>query len=188
MFAIFYWFALLQIAKNTHSKHAWKITSFLHQHLKQKNWKFIENDVQNALQNVSPKRGWPFWSAPGAFFAPQCFFNTKKCEQSASKMTPRVQNRSKNDPKGEKWSKKTLQISQKGSQRRPRRPPGLPKQLRIEHLKLPIIDSTNLETGPADCAKRLNIMFWSKSWLYTIFYNQNPDFWALTTFSFSLSN
>ena len=47
VFAIFHWFALLQFARKTHQKQAWKITCFLQQHFMQKNWKIMEDDVQN---------------------------------------------------------------------------------------------------------------------------------------------
>ena len=85
VFAIFHWFALLQIARKTHQKHAWKSHAFYNNILKQKNWNITENDVQNDPQNVTPKPGRPFWSIPGAHLAPQRFFNTKNVNQVLQK-------------------------------------------------------------------------------------------------------
>ena len=108
VFATFYWFALLQTARKTYKKHAWKITCFLHQPFKQTNWKITENDVQNAPQNVRGSPARPSWGAPGAPLAPKRLFDTKKWGHCASKVTARVQNCSKNDPKGSKWKPKGI--------------------------------------------------------------------------------
>ena len=62
----------------------------------------------------------------------------------APKMTPRVHNNAKKPSKSQKKAPKDVQDDRQGSK----------KYWKIKHLKLPIIDSTNLETGPADCAKR----------------------------------
>ena len=73
------------------------------------NWKITENDLQNGPQNVTPKRGWALWGAPGAPLAPQPVFLPSSC----SKRLPKC---SKRDPQVFQKATKMLQKWPPGGQ------------------------------------------------------------------------